>query len=114
MTNQDEIREASKNTDREIWRKIKDDYYSPSIHITERDEVGMNVGGHIIILPIEKWHFLATQVIEAKMPEEKKGRFVVGAQDSGHWVMTEEAEGYNQALHDSRLWQQKCLGELDE
>jgi hypothetical protein len=50
---------AYKNTDKEIWRKVKDDYYSPSIHITETGGVGINVGGYVIIMPIEKWHFVA-------------------------------------------------------
>jgi hypothetical protein len=38
-------------------------------------------------------------VIEG-LPPERKGRFVVGAQDSGDWIMTEEADGYNTCLKD--------------
>lgn len=43
------------NTDKNIWHKIEGDYYSPSIHITQDKNVGINVGGHVIVMPIEKW-----------------------------------------------------------
>jgi hypothetical protein len=44
------------NTDKEIWRKVKDDYYSPSIHVTADGRIGIDVGGRVIVAPIEKWH----------------------------------------------------------
>jgi len=47
---------ACVNTDVELWRKKKDDYYSPSIHVTEFDGIGINVGGHVLVAPVEKWH----------------------------------------------------------
>ena len=47
---------ACKNTDREIWRRIPKDYYSPSIHVTEQGNIGMNVGGLVIVLSVEEWH----------------------------------------------------------
>jgi len=47
---------ASLNTDREIWRAIPGDYYSPSIHVTEHDGIGINYGGHVIVAPIKSWH----------------------------------------------------------
>jgi hypothetical protein len=46
---------SAKNTDVEIWRKVPDDYYSPSIHITEQGDIGINVGGHVLVAPIEQW-----------------------------------------------------------
>lgn len=46
------------NTDKEIWRKREGDYYSPSIHVTQSGGVGINVGGHVIVMPVEKWHAL--------------------------------------------------------
>lgn len=52
----------AKDTDKEIWRKVKGDFYSPSIHATERGGIGMNVGGYCIVMPIEKWHSLATEL----------------------------------------------------
>jgi hypothetical protein len=47
------------NTDRELWRK-EEDYYSPSIHVTEEGAIGINVGGTVIIKEVEEWHKLAT------------------------------------------------------
>jgi len=44
------------NTDKEIWRKIPGDYYSPSIHVTEFGGIGINVGGHVLVAPVEKWY----------------------------------------------------------
>jgi hypothetical protein len=44
------------NTDKEIWRRNPDDYYSPSIHVTKEGNIGINVGGKVIIAPIETWH----------------------------------------------------------
>ena len=52
----------SKNTDKEIWRKYKDDFYSPSIHVTERGEIGINVGGYVTVASVEDWH-------KAKQPQ---------------------------------------------
>ena|SRR2546425_196195 len=51
-----EVSDTGKNTDREIWRKQPGDYYSPSIHVTESGGIGMDVGGHVIVAPIERWH----------------------------------------------------------
>ena len=51
------------NTDREIWRKRKDDYYSPSIFITKQNGMGINVGGEVIVKPVEKWFKLAQEEI---------------------------------------------------
>lgn len=51
---------AALNTDREIWR-AKDDYYSPSIHVTEGRGIGINVGGTVYVRPVEHWHKLASQ-----------------------------------------------------
>lgn len=49
---------ACENTDKEIWRKKEGDYYSPSVHVTKMGGVGINVGGHVIVMPVEKWHAL--------------------------------------------------------
>lgn len=46
---------ACKNTDVELWRKDPD-YYSPSIHVTEFGDIGINVGGYVLVAPVEKWH----------------------------------------------------------
>lgn len=53
------------NTDVELWRKpSKSDgmsYYSPSIHVTKQGLIGINVGGDVYQLSIERWHELAKQ-----------------------------------------------------
>ncbi len=50
---------ATKNTDRELWREREDDYYAPSLFVTEGGGIGVNVGGHVIVMPIREWHALA-------------------------------------------------------
>lgn len=47
---------ACKNTDRELWREKADDYYSPSIHVTERGGIGINVGGLVKVRTLREWH----------------------------------------------------------
>jgi len=50
---------AQNNTDRELWRERPDDYYAPSLFVTEYGGIGMNVGGCVIVMSIEAWHALA-------------------------------------------------------
>ena len=52
--------EACENTDREIWRKVPGDYYAPSIHVTAEGNIGINVGGTVIVAPVETWHSAIT------------------------------------------------------
>jgi len=47
---------ALKNTDRELWRKNPGDYYSPSIHVTQKGDIGINVGGYVLVASVERWH----------------------------------------------------------
>jgi len=58
------VSNAIKNTDRELWRKIDGDYYSPSIHVTAGDDIGINVGGTVFVMPVEKWHGLRAIIKE--------------------------------------------------
>ena len=55
------VTEPKINTDREIWRETKDDYYAPSMHVTISDGIGINVGGTVFLMPIRAWHALACQ-----------------------------------------------------
>mgnify|MGYP001570165870 CR=1 FL=1 len=52
-----------KNTDRELYREPTDqigtEYYQPSIHVTERGSIGINVGGYVIVMPLRNWHAIA-------------------------------------------------------
>lgn len=47
------------NTDRELWREVEGDYYAPSIFVTERGGIGIDVGGSVYVKPIREWHALA-------------------------------------------------------
>mgnify|MGYP000290363739 CR=1 FL=1 len=47
---------AYQNTDKEIWRKRPGDFYSPSIFVNEKGDIGINVGGFVIVSPVETWH----------------------------------------------------------
>lgn len=46
----------AKNTDTELWREIPDDYYAPSIHVTQDGRLGINVGGLVIVATLRQWH----------------------------------------------------------
>ena len=54
------MKKACLNTDKEIWRKTKDTF-SPTIFITKRKGVGIEVGGTVNVKTIEKWHELAEE-----------------------------------------------------
>lgn len=55
--------QAYQNTDKEIWRRVPGDYYSPSMHATEQGGIGMNLHGHVIVAPIETWHHMAEKIM---------------------------------------------------
>lgn len=63
--------QACANTDRELWRRVEGDYYSPSIHVTERGAIGINVGGRVIVQSVEDWHESAMQA--ARTPSADVG-----------------------------------------
>jgi hypothetical protein len=48
------------NTDREIWREVDGDYYSPSIHVTADGKIGINVGGIVYVKDVREWHSYAS------------------------------------------------------
>ncbi len=56
--------EPVENTDKEIWREIADDYYAPSIFVTEQNSIGINVGGYVYIKTVEEWHKQANRIEE--------------------------------------------------
>ncbi|KKM63586.1 hypothetical protein LCGC14_1509930 [marine sediment metagenome] len=63
---------AAKNTDKEIWRKVKDDYGSPSIHVTKEGSIGIDVGGFVMVAPVEKWHEVFKKNLELEGIERQK------------------------------------------
>lgn len=58
----EETQTAALNTDLELWIEVDGDHYSDSIDVTETGGIGMNVGGHVIVMPIREWHRLAARV----------------------------------------------------
>lgn len=74
--------ELGLNTDKEIWRRIPEDYYSPSIHVTQSGDIGINVGGFVIEMPIEDWHKLG---VEEVSPDDRYDyHFTLGLARDAH------------------------------
>lgn len=69
----DEANNCAANTDRELWREREGDYCADSIHVTESGGIGMNVGGHVIVLPIRAWH-QAAQLVRLQSEQEVVAR----------------------------------------
>ena len=87
-----EERRACANTDKEIWRKIPDDYYSPSIHVTKDGAVGINVGGRVIVASVEKWFdsLLAALEPKPKFPSVSMGD-IQDILQIGHIMFSDES-----------------------
>jgi len=64
------MNEVYLNTDKEIWRKIPEDFYSPSIHVTEFGGIGINVGGYVLVAPVEKWHEAGVEHLTVPDPND--------------------------------------------
>lgn len=69
----DDEQGAALNTDREIYRGPSplewgddDGFYADSIHVTETGGIGINCGGHVIVMPLRAWHALAVASHESK------------------------------------------------
>jgi hypothetical protein len=63
-----------KNTDKEIWRELDGEYYSPSIFVTEQGKIGINVGGHVWVQSVEAWHKQAERIAELEKELAKYGK----------------------------------------
>ncbi len=67
---------VAKNTDREIWRGPDEgfgDFYADSMFVTEQGGIGIDCGGHVIVMPVRKWHKLAaTQMDIIRLSDVKK------------------------------------------
>jgi hypothetical protein len=81
------------NADRELWRKVPGDYYSPRIHATEGGGIGIDVGGTVIVLPVELWHRAGKNYLQQRHLDERLGERIV--QPKG----TCEAFAHKHALH---------------
>lgn len=91
----------AKNTDKELWRRKPGDFYSPSIHVTIQDKIGIDVGGHVYVQSVKDWHeSIATIAANHKRIEEliggepmkghdncsDCGRAMVWSHDCGTWM----------------------------
>jgi hypothetical protein len=45
-----------KNTDRKLWQDPAGGEFADSIHVTETGGIGINVGGRVLVAPIQEWH----------------------------------------------------------
>jgi len=65
--------QACVNTDEEVWRKDPD-YYSPSIHMTKLGDIGINVGGYVIVASVESWHEAGKKIftVDSKLRSWRK------------------------------------------
>ena len=52
------INNCAANTDKELWRETPDDAYAPSVHVTQNNQIGINIGGRVVVLDIHTWHWL--------------------------------------------------------
>ena len=79
-----------KNTDKEIWREIDEDYYSPSIHVTKQGDIGIDVGGHVIVQSVREWHKLQAKLNKYRWipvmerPPEKSGQVWICYEITGY------------------------------
>jgi hypothetical protein len=82
------------NTDRELYREPdvdgSGDYYSDSLHVTEGGNIGINVGGFVIVRPLAEWHRQASpraqQIDLSNLPICKDGQtadYVIGNTNGG-------------------------------
>lgn len=46
---------AVQNNDRELWRETSGDFYADSIHVTMGGNIGIQVGGHVLVMPLKRW-----------------------------------------------------------
>lgn len=65
----DHTEQPVENTDTELWRERPDDYYAHSIHVTNEGSIGINVGGYVIVQPLEDWHRQATHYQDRQTPD---------------------------------------------
>ncbi len=46
------------NTDRHLWPLVSDNAHCATMHVTASGAIGIQCGGHVIVMPLEKWHAL--------------------------------------------------------
>jgi hypothetical protein len=74
------------NTDKEIWREIEGEYYSPNIFVTEQGKIGINVGGVVYVQSVEKWHQQADRIAELENQLDKCSHHEAMAHQGGYEI----------------------------
>jgi hypothetical protein len=62
--------DACENTDQHLWPIVSDRGDADSIHVTKDGGIGINVGGHVIVMPLRKWFCAALVCGEGSVPDE--------------------------------------------
>lgn len=119
--------QAYANTDRELWRKGDGDgdgmsYYEPSIHVTERGLIGINVGGNVFVLPVEEWHALAAEkhTLPAGPSAAKVREYTSDELQSPEYLLREEREWilelgrYEGAVREAVAYAKQIEGHSDD
>jgi hypothetical protein len=87
---------AAVNTDRELWREPTDEvgmeYYQPSIHVTARGGIGINVGGLVIVKSLRDWHALAAVEVKQQI-EQARHAEALKAYAEANGMTVDEARG---------------------
>jgi hypothetical protein len=99
---------SAEDTDKELWR-LEDDYYAPRIFVTEGNGIGIDVGGHCIVMPVHKWHELAKadRATANRIWEEAGKAFTERALDCLAEDLMERGSAFNDAAR-------MCRAHIDE
>ena len=70
------MNDAKVDTDRELYREPDKtgygDLYNDKIFVTKRGDIGINVGGLVIVKPLRHWHRLACIADDVTVTIEKR------------------------------------------
>lgn len=97
---------AYTNTDRELWRRPGDgdgagSYYEPSVHVTDDDLIGINVGGLVFVKPVEEWHALAHMLDTSERESDRLAEALLSCKSS--WTIDfNKMLRYRRALREIR------------
>ena len=89
-----------KNTDKTIWTKeggVLDQGYLPTISVTEKGLIAINVGGTAIVLPVEEWHKLGVKMEEEYLEAQAQA----------------DADAYNDQMKAEAEYQAQCEAEAE-
>lgn len=83
---------AARNTDRHLWPMTSDREDADSIHVTADGGIGINVGGHVIVMTLRKWFCAALACNQDSIPSTFEELTALRSQNK---VMREALEFYS-------------------